>query len=71
MQRLNRSNTELNKSIQNEGEDGDSGDQTNRGPPIEKGLSFDKWLEVKLKKEKEVANLKKSAEAYRLMQLEK
>lgn len=68
---MNKSNTDLNKSVQYEGEDGESGDQMNKPQPIEKGLSFDKWLEVKLKKEKEAANLKKSAEAYRLMQLEK
>jgi hypothetical protein len=70
MQRLNKSTEQLNKSVSNNEDTNEDGESTGR-PPIEKSLTFDKWLEVKLKKEKELKELKRSAEAHRLLQLEK
>ena len=62
--KLSRSITDLNKSLNDQ-------DNNSESAPLQSGLSFDKWLSRKLKIKREAEELKRSAEAYHQMQLEK
>ncbi len=66
---LNKSNSELNKSLRASSQEKDEEDRPNIS--LERGASFDVWLEHKKKREMEVIKKKKSAEALLRMQLEK